>query len=134
LVTIYQLQFTRPVIVSFLIDKSNAFVIARFLKTLMGSSTNCFTTLGRVRYWILRRIYICNVQQCFCVCHNCGEWIRPFATFYIRYWILRRLYMMPSYINVTHKQGIAGLDCWIAQSELQSNLMDWIVIENPKSK
>ncbi len=31
-------------------------------------------------------------------------------------------------------QGIAGLDCWIAQSGLQSNLVDWIVIDNPKSK
>jgi hypothetical protein len=29
---------------------------------------------------------------------------------------------------------IAGLDCWIAQCRLQSNLMDWIVIDNPKSK
>jgi hypothetical protein len=35
---------------------------------------------------------------------------------------------------VTSSQGIAGLDCWIAQSGLQSNLMDWIVIDNPKSK
>jgi hypothetical protein len=32
------------------------------------------------------------------------------------------------------KQGIAGLDCWIAQSGLQSSLVDWIVIDNPKSK
>jgi hypothetical protein len=32
------------------------------------------------------------------------------------------------------KQGIAGLDCWIAQSGLQSNKVDWIVIDNPKSK
>jgi hypothetical protein len=31
-------------------------------------------------------------------------------------------------------QGIAGLDCWIAQSGLQSSLADWIVIDNPKSK
>jgi hypothetical protein len=31
-------------------------------------------------------------------------------------------------------QGVAGLDCWIAQSGLQSNLVDWIVIEDPKSK
>jgi hypothetical protein len=31
-------------------------------------------------------------------------------------------------------EGIAGLDCWIAQSGLQSNLGDWIVIYNPKSK
>jgi len=31
-------------------------------------------------------------------------------------------------------QGIARLDNWIAQSRLQSNLMDWIVIDNPKSK
>jgi hypothetical protein len=31
-------------------------------------------------------------------------------------------------------QGIAGLDCWIAQSGLQSSLVDWIVIDNPKSK
>jgi hypothetical protein len=28
-------------------------------------------------------------------------------------------------------QGIAGLDCWIAQSGLQSILVDWIVIGNP---
>ncbi len=34
----------------------------------------------------------------------------------------------------TCQQGIAGLDCWIAQSGLQSNEVDWIVIENPKSK
>jgi len=26
------------------------------------------------------------------------------------------------------------LDCWIAQSGLQSSLVDWIVIDNPKSK
>jgi hypothetical protein len=31
-------------------------------------------------------------------------------------------------------QGIAGLDCWIAQSGLQSSLVDWIVIDNQKSK
>ncbi len=31
-------------------------------------------------------------------------------------------------------QGIAGLDCWIAQSGLQSSLVKWIVIDNPKSK
>jgi hypothetical protein len=31
-------------------------------------------------------------------------------------------------------QDIAGLDCWIDQSGLQSNLADWIVIDNPKSK
>ncbi len=30
--------------------------------------------------------------------------------------------------------SIAGLNCWIAQSGLQSNLVDWIVIDNPKSK
>jgi hypothetical protein len=34
----------------------------------------------------------------------------------------------------TQVQGIAGLDCWIAQSGLQSNLVDWIVIDNAKSK
>ncbi len=34
----------------------------------------------------------------------------------------------------TYTQGIEGLDCWIAQSGLQSNLVDWIVIDNPKSK
>jgi hypothetical protein len=34
----------------------------------------------------------------------------------------------------TVAQGIAGLDCWIAQSRLQSDLVDWIVIDNPKSK
>jgi len=34
----------------------------------------------------------------------------------------------------TYDQGIAGLDCWIVQSGLQSNLVDWIVIDNPKSK
>jgi len=33
-----------------------------------------------------------------------------------------------------YTQGIAGLDCWIAQSGLQSNLVDWTVIDNPKSK
>ncbi len=33
-----------------------------------------------------------------------------------------------------YRQGIAGLDCWIAQSGLQSNLVDWIVIDNPNSK
>jgi hypothetical protein len=32
------------------------------------------------------------------------------------------------------QQGITGLDCWIAQSGLLSNLVDWIVIDNPKSK
>jgi hypothetical protein len=26
------------------------------------------------------------------------------------------------------------LDCWIGQSVLQSSLVDWIVIDNPKSK
>jgi hypothetical protein len=31
-------------------------------------------------------------------------------------------------------QGIAGLDYWIAQSGLQSSLVDWIVIDNPNSK
>jgi len=30
-------------------------------------------------------------------------------------------------------QGIAGLDCWIVQSGLQSDLVDWIVNDNPKS-
>jgi hypothetical protein len=35
--------------------------------------------------------------------------------------------------NVPEEQGIARLDCWIAQSGLQSNLVDWIVIDNPKS-
>jgi hypothetical protein len=35
---------------------------------------------------------------------------------------------------VAGNQGIAGLDCWIAQSGLQSNKVDWIVIDNPKSK
>ena len=35
--------------------------------------------------------------------------------------------------QLTYFQGIAGLDCWIAQSGLQSNLVDWIVIDNPKS-
>jgi hypothetical protein len=35
---------------------------------------------------------------------------------------------------MTKKQGIAGLDCWIAQSGLQSNKVDWIVIDNRKSK
>jgi hypothetical protein len=34
----------------------------------------------------------------------------------------------------TCSQGIAGLGCWIAQSGLLSNLVDWIVIDNPKSK
>jgi len=31
---------------------------------------------------------------------------------------------------VGYGQGIAGLDCWIAQSGLQSNLVDWIVIQS----
>ncbi len=35
---------------------------------------------------------------------------------------------------MAHNQGISGLDYWIAQSGLQSNLVDWIVIYNPKSK
>jgi hypothetical protein len=35
--------------------------------------------------------------------------------------------------ELAYMQGIAGLDCWIAQSGLQSNLVDWIVIDNPKS-
>jgi hypothetical protein len=35
---------------------------------------------------------------------------------------------------ITNSQGIAGLDCWIAQSGLQSSLVDLIVIDNPKSK
>jgi len=32
-----------------------------------------------------------------------------------------------------YDQGIAELDYWIAQSGLHSNLVDWIVIDNPKS-
>jgi hypothetical protein len=36
--------------------------------------------------------------------------------------------------KATCHQGIAGLDCWIAQSGLQSSLVDWIVIDNSKSK
>jgi hypothetical protein len=32
-----------------------------------------------------------------------------------------------------YEQGIAGSDNWIAQSRLQSNLVGWIVIDNPKS-
>jgi len=45
----------------------------------------------------------------------------------------------PALYNTTKRaikylQGIAGLDWWIAQSGLQSNSMDWIVIDNPKSK
>jgi hypothetical protein len=35
---------------------------------------------------------------------------------------------------VANNQGTAGLDCWIVQYGLQSNLEDWIVIDNPKSK
>ncbi len=31
-------------------------------------------------------------------------------------------------------QGIVGLDCWITHSGSQSNLVDWIVINNPKLK
>jgi len=31
-------------------------------------------------------------------------------------------------------QGIPGMDCRIAQTGLQSNLVDWIVIDNPKLK
>jgi hypothetical protein len=30
--------------------------------------------------------------------------------------------------------AVAGLNCWIAQSRLQSSLVDWIVIDNPFSK
>jgi hypothetical protein len=38
-------------------------------------------------------------------------------------------------VFITYLQGIiAGLDRWIAQSGLQSNLVHWIVIDNPKSK
>jgi len=33
-----------------------------------------------------------------------------------------------------YNQGISGLDCWIDQSIFQSNFVDWIVIDNPKSK
>ncbi len=33
-----------------------------------------------------------------------------------------------------YDKSIAGLYCWIAQSGLQSNLVDCIVIDNPKSK
>ncbi len=35
---------------------------------------------------------------------------------------------------MTNWQCFAGLDCWIAQSGLQSNLVDCIVIDNPNSK
>jgi hypothetical protein len=38
------------------------------------------------------------------------------------------------YQNYSARQGIAGLDCWIAQPGLQSNLVELIVIDNPKSK
>ncbi len=31
-------------------------------------------------------------------------------------------------------QGVAGFDWWIAQSGLQSSMVDWIVIDNPFSK
>jgi len=31
-------------------------------------------------------------------------------------------------VEMTDIQGIAGLDCWIDQSRLKSNLVDWIVI------
>jgi len=31
-------------------------------------------------------------------------------------------------------QGIAGLDCWIDQSGLQSNFVDWIAIANQKNR
>jgi hypothetical protein len=31
-------------------------------------------------------------------------------------------------------QGFGGLDCWIAQYGMQSNLVDCIMIDNPKSK
>jgi hypothetical protein len=36
--------------------------------------------------------------------------------------------------NIVDLQGFAGLDCWIAQSGLQSNLVDLNVIDNLKSK
>jgi len=39
-----------------------------------------------------------------------------------------------SLINDPYIQGISGLDCWIAQSRLKSNLVDSIVLDNPKSK
>jgi len=58
----------------------------------------------------------------------------PFLNF------LKRLILILSFIfclvtqdsayDGTNCHGIAGLDCWIAQS----NLVDWIVIDNPKSK
>jgi hypothetical protein len=36
-------------------------------------------------------------------------------------------------IELRYFKGIAGLDCRIAKSGLQSNLVDWIVITNPKT-
>jgi hypothetical protein len=33
-----------------------------------------------------------------------------------------------------NKHGVAGLDWWIAQSGLQSSLVDWIVIDSLFSK
>ncbi len=34
-------------------------------------------------------------------------------------------------VKLTSGQVVAGLDCQIGQSGLQSNLVDWIVIDNP---
>ncbi len=49
-------------------------------------------------------------------------------------WLFKTLYPSLVYTSYCNTQGIAGLDCWIAQSGLQSILLDWIVIGNPKSK
>ncbi len=37
-------------------------------------------------------------------------------------------------VKLTSGQGITRLDCQIGQSGLQSNLVDWIMIDNSKSK
>ena len=42
--------------------------------------------------------------------------------------------MLTSNVQWCQAQGIAGLDCWIVQSGLQSILLYWIVIDNPISK
>jgi hypothetical protein len=49
-----------------------------------------------------------------------------------------KLSLSQTVIQLWCKQVIAGLDCWIAQSGLQSglqsSLVDWIAIDNPNSK
>ena len=58
---------------------------------------------------------------------------------FINKYILLYLILIKEYFNnrinrYRSELGIAGLDCWIGQSGLQSILLDWIVIDNPISK